>query len=55
MEVGHGRTVTLAGEQLDGDRLGHGYATNVHRAQGATSTEPASSQTEAVVNSPTSP
>ena len=31
-----GRRVTLAGEQLDGDRLGHGYATTVHRAQGAT-------------------
>ncbi len=36
MEVDDGRTVTVAGEQLGGDRLGHGYATTVHRAQGAT-------------------
>jgi conjugative relaxase-like TrwC/TraI family protein len=28
--------VTLAGEQLDADHLDHGYATTVHRAQGAT-------------------
>ncbi len=30
------RTVILIGRQLDQDRLGHGYATTVHRAQGAT-------------------
>jgi conjugative relaxase-like TrwC/TraI family protein len=31
-----GRHVTLTGEQLGPDRLGHGYATTVHRAQGVT-------------------
>jgi hypothetical protein len=31
-----GRHVTLAGDQLGRDRLGHGYATTVHRAQGVT-------------------
>jgi conjugative relaxase-like TrwC/TraI family protein len=31
-----GRQVTLTGEQLGADRLGHGYATTVHRAQGVT-------------------
>lgn len=36
VEVDDGRTVTLIGDQLGGDRLGHGYATTVHRAQGAT-------------------
>jgi conjugative relaxase-like TrwC/TraI family protein len=31
-----GRAVTLAGDQASTDRLGYGYATTVHRAQGAT-------------------
>ena len=31
-----GRLVTLTGEQLDRERLDYGYATTVHRAQGAT-------------------
>jgi hypothetical protein len=31
-----GRQVTLTGDQLSADRLGHGYATTVHRSQGAT-------------------
>src|SRR4051812_20768338 len=31
-----GRFVRLAGEQLARDRLAHGYAVTVHRAQGAT-------------------
>ena len=31
-----GRTVNLAGDELARDRLDHGYATTVHRAQGAT-------------------
>ena len=31
-----GRTVNLAGGELARDRLDHGYATTVHRAQGAT-------------------
>lgn len=31
-----GRHVTLTGDQLGRDRLGHGYATTVHRAQGVT-------------------
>lgn len=36
IRIGDGRTVTLTGEQAAADRLGHGYATTVHRAQGAT-------------------
>lgn len=36
IRTGDGRTVTLTGEQAAADRLGHGYATTVHRAQGAT-------------------
>jgi hypothetical protein len=31
-----GRQVRLAGEELGADRLGHGYATTVHRGQGST-------------------
>jgi hypothetical protein len=31
-----GSHVTLAGDQLGSDRLGHGYAATVHRAQGVT-------------------
>ena len=31
-----GRTVTITGEGLDRDRLDHGYALTIHRAQGAT-------------------
>jgi hypothetical protein len=37
VDLGDGRHVTLAGDQLGPDRLGHGYATTVHRAQGVTS------------------
>ena len=36
VRVDDGRQVTLTGDQLDADRLGHGYATTVHRVQGAT-------------------
>ncbi|MGH9086676.1 MAG: AAA family ATPase, partial [Acidimicrobiales bacterium] len=36
LTVDEGRLVTLAGDQFGPDRLGYGYATTVHRAQGAT-------------------
>jgi hypothetical protein len=36
VRIADDRVVTLAGDQLGADRLGHGYATTVHRCQGAT-------------------
>jgi conjugative relaxase-like TrwC/TraI family protein len=36
LETDGGRTVTLAGQDASAERLGYGYATTVHRSQGAT-------------------
>jgi len=36
LRAGDGRQIRLTGEQLGADRLGHAYATTVHRTQGAT-------------------
>lgn len=37
VETDAGRSVTLLGDELNADRLDHGYALTVHREQGATS------------------
>ncbi len=50
-----GRKATLAGGQLGSDRLGYGYATTVHRSQGATIDRVTSWLTAAAGSSPTSP